>query len=328
MMRVILHEAGHTADVLLGAQAADFEGEWGMKPRMLAARTIERVRLEGGLRGEWTRVHQSFEKVDWAWSHVGGGEGPDSSAREISEGGFMSSYGATSVPDDIAEMVAYTYMSGPFLQAGLGDGTPNKRDLACQEMRKHGEKDLPSRLAAVYTKLLFLQDLGLVAEEDVETCTGPDLGLPIESSGFDLWHEGNKLRSFARNVTAAIGTQADGDRVFEMKGDGEAGFRDRMYPASVRLQLDLEKPDVPIHQVPWPRGVYPLGLFGDNNVELRLDGAPFGNFDAFDGYALVAEASNDRIAGSIFLERVVRVQAFSVFERYDPPLVIRFRIEH
>jgi hypothetical protein len=196
-------------------------------------------------------------------------------------------------------------------------------------MRKHREKDLPSRLAAVYTKLRFLLDLGLVAEEDVETCTGPDLGLPVESPGFHLWHAGNELRSFARNVTAAIGTQADGDRVFEMKGEGEAGFGDRMYPASLRLQLDLEKPGVPIHQVPWPRGVYPLGLRGDNHVELRLDGASAGDFDAEDGYALVAEASNDRIAGSIVLERVRRPHVvFAVPERYDPPLVIRFRIEH
>lgn len=68
---------------------------------------------------------------------------------------------------------------------------------------------------------------------------------------------------------------------------------------------------------------------GDNNLELRLDGAKSGNFDAMTGFVLVAEASNDRIAGSIVLQRVMRLHApLPVPEKYDPPLVIRFLIEN
>jgi len=67
---------------------------------------------------------------------------------------------------------------------------------------------------------------------------------------------------------------------------------------------------------------------GNNNFALSLDGAPAGNFDAMDGFVVVVEASNERIAGSIVLQRVFRVQApLPVPEKYDPPLVIRLLID-
>jgi hypothetical protein len=76
------------------------------------------------------------------------------------------------------------------------------------------------------------------------------------------------------------------------------------------------------------RGVYELGLTGDNNFTIRLDGAKAGNFDAMDGFVVVAEASNERIAGSIVLQRVFRLQApMPVPEKYDPPLIVRFLID-
>ena len=47
-----------------------------------------------------------------------------------------------------------------------------------------------------------------------------------------------------------------------------------------------------------------------------------------DGFVVVVEASNERIAGSIVLQRVFRLQApLPVPEKYDPPLVIRFLID-
>ena len=236
----------------------------------------------------------------------------------------MSRYGARKVSDDLAEMVGWTYMTEDYRGIKQSD-----RDFACQEMREYGRKDLPARLAAVYTKLSFLEDLGLVASEDVDSCIGPDLSLPVRSSGFHFWHAGNRLRSFANNMKATISTTSRGNRVFEMKAEGEAIFDDEPYPTTLELRLDLESRGAPIERVAWPRGVYELGLFGDNNIRLRLDGAPAGDFDVKEGFLLVAEASSDRIAGSAFVTIGFRIHApLPVPQTWDPPLIIRFLIEN
>ena len=63
----------------------------------------------------------------------------------------------------------------------------------------------------------------------------------------------------------------------------------------------------------------------------HLVGSTFGgdaNFDVYEGQTLVAEASNERIAGSIVIQRAMRLQApLPVPQTHDPPLVIRFAIQ-
>ena len=168
----------------------------------------------------------------------------------------------------------------------------------------------------------------LVRPEDVKDCTGEMLGLPIDSNGFHVWQESMRLRSFTGRLKAGIGATDLGVNVFEMTGYGEAGFSGNTYPAKVKLRLDLDAWGEHIEMVSWPRGVYELGLAGNNNFTLRLDGAQAGNFDAMDGFVVVAEASNKRIAGSIVLQRVFRLQApMPVPEKYDPPLIVRFRLD-
>jgi hypothetical protein len=176
---------------------------------------------------------------------------------------------------------------------------------------------------------MFLKDLGLVAEEDVEACMGPDIGLPVDAGGFHFWHDGNMLRSFDRNLTAKMGTNDAGAWVFEMEAEGEASFSQEMYPAKLELRIGVDSAGTPEHRVAWPRGVYKLDLSGNNTVRLRLDGAPAGDFDVKDGYVLVAEASNERIAGSIFVTLAMRFGVvMPVPQTWNPPLIIRFLIEH
>ena len=333
LMQTILHEAAHSADALLNLQGSrpdGFAGDWELPARSLASETLDKVRLEKGLRDEWWRVHESFRRLGWAEYHQG--EGAEEalsewSSRQISDAGFMSPYGATTVDEDLAEMVGWTYMADDYGQSNTPEAY--QQYFGCQEMTAYGKKDLPARLAAVYTKLSFLKDLGLVAPEDVDACMGPDLTLPVQSPGFTFWLAGSKLRTYGRGVTANIGTTSTGNRVFEMKAEGEAIFDDKSYPGILELRLDLESKGVPIHKVAWPRGVYELGLFGDNNLRLRLDGAPAGDFDVKDGFVLVAEASNDRIAGSAFVTIGFRIHApLPVPQKWDPALIIRFLIEN
>jgi hypothetical protein len=354
MQRTVIHEAAHAAETLLtfqGKSRGDYKGDWATPARSLADETIDRVRLEKGLPEEWRRLHGTFVAQSWAARYTLSQFNklpipedvallenlplPQSranwSAREVTDGGFMSIYGATNWAEDIATFVGHTYMSQPWLQA-LRDSGSNmsvREDSACWEMQEYGEKNLPARLAAAYTKLLFLRDLGLVAEEDVEACTGSDIGLVITTPGFHFWEGDDHKRAFGQGVTAKIGTAPPGRYVFQMEAEGRASFSDKEYPATARMTLSLEDGSVPLEEVAWPRGVYEFDLLErHNDFQVRLDGARAGNFNVYDGFALVAEASRERIAGSIFMRKAMRPHApLPVPQVFDPPMMIRFLIE-
>ena len=337
LQQTVVHEAGHTAETLLTVEGSDSEnqysGAWGFPPRTLANKTIENVRLEMGLPAEWQRMHESFVTQDWAEDYGEFPEIPDEppewTPAEVVHGGFISRYASDNWAEDIADTINHAYYSRIIADAYEEHGVSDYRqDFACREMQKHQKRDLPSRFAAVYAKLHFLQDLGLVRPEGVKDCTGDMLGLPIDSKGFHVWQEAMRLRSFTDRLKAGIGATDLGVNVFEMTGYGEAAFSGSTYPTKVKLRLDLDAWGEHIEMVSWPRGVYELGLAGNNNFTLRLDGAHAGNFDAMDGFVVVAEASNERIAGSVVLQRVFRLQApMPVPEKYDPPLIVRFLME-
>lgn len=341
LQATIAHEAGHAAETLLTVESSgndqllqnNYSGSWGFPARTLANKTIENVRLEVGMEAEWRRMQASFINVDWAKDYnqfpSERGDPPAWNPSEIVRAGFISQYASTNWAEDIADTVAHAYYSRIVGEAYEQNGVGHLReDFGCIEMNAYKEKNLPSRFAALYTKLEFLKDLGLIHPQGVKECTGEDLGVPKDVPGFHIWIEGNKKRSFQNQLAAHIGTKESGVPVFEMEGAGQAGVSDKMYPAKVKLQLDLGNRFQSFDKVSWPRGVYELGLTGDNNFTIRLDGAKAGNFDAMDGFVLVAESSAKRIAGSIVLQRVFRLSApLPVPERYDPPLVVRFSMD-
>jgi hypothetical protein len=339
LQKTITHEAAHTAETLLTFESSNpgnYQGAWPFPARTLANETIDNVRLEIGLVDEWQRLHQSFVQQGWAQPHGSfpippeGDPPPSWRPDDVLDGGFMSQYSSGSWAEDIADFVGWAYLSRPYTDSYVEHGvTDDKReDYGCLVMREYGEKDLPARYAAAYAKLHFLKDLGLVWPDDVQDCTGEALGLHIGEKGFHVWQKGQLRRSFKDGIQARLGTVTLGAKVFEMEASGAAEFGGKTYPAEVKLQLDLGQRFADFDKVSWPRGIYKMGLRGGSHFTLRLDGAPAGNFDAMDGYALVAEASSKRIAGSVVLQRVFRMQApLPVPEKYDPPLVVRFLIE-
>lgn len=337
----IAHEAGHTAETLLTVESSgndrliedNYSGAWGFPARTLAGKTVDNVRLEAGMEAEWRRIHESFVDVGWAGDYSQfpekRGDPPAWNPPDIVNAGFISQYASKNWAEDIADTVAYAYYSKIVGDAYETNGVGNLRgDFGCIEMNAYHEKNLPSKFAALYTKLQFLKDLGLVYPQGVEECTGEFVGVPKDEPGFHVWQDGVKKRSYQNRLEAGIGTKESGVPVFEMVGYGQAGFGSETYPARLKLRLDLGNRFQNFDKVSWPRGVYVLGLTGDNNFTIRLDGAPSGNFDAMDGFVLVAEASHQRIAGSIALQRVFRLNApLPVPERYDPPLVVRFSMD-
>ncbi|MGA9572842.1 MAG: hypothetical protein WBS20_02725, partial [Lysobacterales bacterium] len=191
LQATIAHEAGHAAETLLTVESSgndrllerNYSGSWGFPARTLANKTIENVRLEVGMEAEWRRMHESFVAVGWARDYgqfpSERGDPPAWNPPDIVNAGFISQYASTNWAEDIADTVAYAYYSRTVGDAYEANGVGNLRgDVGCIEMNAYHENNLPSRFAALYTKLQFLKDLGLVYPEGVKECTGDYLGIP------------------------------------------------------------------------------------------------------------------------------------------------------
>ena len=349
----IIHEAAHAAETLLGAESKDggptagnkkYGGAWSFEARSMARQAIKKTRLDKGFYNEWQRLHRSFVSQGWAGRYDNdayrkilqfiGAElkrpttRDNASSLKIAQDGFMNSYGGSNWAEDIATFVGNVYigpdMASGIKQAGLSEDL--REDVACRELQRQKDRNVPANLAAVYTKLMFLLDLGLVKKEDVEKCTGPDFGmLDVSGKGFYFFEKGKLLRSFENNVKAGMGSKGIGN-VFEMRAEGTAKFGGKSYPASMKLSLGVGVG--PLEKTSWPRGVYKLGLIGPKSLILRLDGGRAGNFNAKNGYVLVASSSDDLISGSIFLTQAWRPEApIPVPQVFDPPLNIRFQVK-
>ncbi len=352
LQETLLHEAAHSAETLLGAESKDggpslglkkYGGAWSMEARRLARETIERVRLENGLHNEWQRLHRSFVSNRWGQRYNNDAyvrvmeplrevlEKPrwaNATSKTVAEAGFMNTYGAVNWAEDFATFVSNVYI-GPEMATGIRGAELSedlRQDMACREMQSQKEENVPARLAAVYTKLMFLADVGLIQEESVAECMGSMFGLiDVGGPGFHFFEKGQFRRSFENKVEAGMGTSGTW-KVFEMRSEGRAMFGDKSYPASIKLSLGVGTGS--LETTSWPRGIYKLGLIGPNKLALRLDGAQAGNFDAKEGYVLVASSSGKLIEGSIFLTQAWRAQApLPVPQVFDPPLHIRFQLK-
>ncbi|RLB52361.1 MAG: hypothetical protein DRJ42_15055 [Deltaproteobacteria bacterium] len=341
LMHVIFHEGGHAAEFLLDS-VTDFEsfpGEWEPRQGNLAEQTIDRVRLRGGFAPAWRAVHGSFFEQGWTGSYLT----PPFSALQrmeirsltpegLAEYGVISQYATKQHHEDIADTVAYP-LSAPIMRAaGLPDGpSPQVNDYGCIAMRAHAERSVPQSLAAVFTKLAFVRDLGLITDEDFESCAGTMIGIPSEVEGITVLADGEVQRVFASGPEAVIGT-LDGRYVFEFTVGGTAEFSGMDYGATLKLIIDLAPTGTgsgptPLEHVSWPRGLYSLAIGQPHRFELRMPDAPAGNFNVTDGFVLITEASNDRIVGSVFAREAFRPNApIPVPQVFDPPLNFRFTI--
>lgn len=335
----LIHEAAHTMEWLLNFEGGDqFRGRWAVTQRRLAASTIERVRLEGGLKRAWLRLQQGFVAQSWAKAYLVDprtrGQIRGANPLGVARFGVMSYYGSKNHHEDIAEMLAYPITGRLLRSSGLPEGPPPlANDYGCRAMRDHSQANVNQSLATVYTKLSFLRDLGAVSEEDFEWCTGGVLGLEVNTEGFTVLQNNTVQRTFAENPEGMIGSRDD-RYVFTMSARGSGEFDGTTYPADAYLELalsprrDASGAEIPVEQVSWPRGLYridpPL-----NSFSVRLEGEAAGNIEITDGWVLVTEATNERIVGSVFARQALRPQApFPVPQTFDPPLNFRFLLRN
>ncbi len=330
----LIHEAMHAAETLLGVESKDkgqsgYGGTWGPQARNLARMKIENSRLEMGFYNEWQRVHRNFIRYKWAKAYGSENALKNASANVVAEAGFMKDYGAANWAEDVATFVEQVYVGKEMADGIKGSGVSEdlRQDKACMAMQAYSEQSVPAKLSAVYAKLMFLLDLGLIKQEDAEVCTGRDLRLTgTATQGFSFYQDGELLRRFELNAKASMGRATAIRNVFEMSAEGHAEFGGKNYPATMKLRLDVGLG--PIERTSWPRGAYELALVGQNTLTLRLDGAKAGDFNASEAYVLVTSSTNKLITGSIFLTKAWRPNApIPVPQVFDPPLHIRFQMK-
>lgn len=345
LAHTVIHEAAHATTYLLEGTLGrtQFEGEWAPTQRALAEETIDNVRLRGGFVSQWSRVHESFEAQGWAqnyafWplSDLQIDALKSATPEQLAGRGFISAYAGTNVFEDIAEVATWPIVAPLYREAGVPEGpAPETNDFGCIAMRAHDEVTVPQGLVAVFTKLAFLRDLGMLTDDAYDHCRGESTGLPNDTEGIVIYEDAVVLNEFISMPEAAIGTR-DGRYVFTMVVGGTADFGGENYGATLEMELDLGPTTVPVigdpipvEKVSWPRGVYSLAPLSSNHFRLRMIDAPAGNFDVTEGWVLVARSSNDQIVGSVFVREAFRFQApIPVPQVFDPPLQFRFLLSN
>ncbi len=345
LAHTVIHEAAHATTYLLEGTLgrAQFEGDWAPTERALAEETIDNARLRGGFVSQWSRLHESFEAQGWARNYafwpltdIQVDALKSATPEQLSGRGFMSAYAGTSVFEDIAEVATWPIVGPLYREAGVPEGpAPETNDFGCIAMRAHDEVTVPQGLVAVFTKLAFLRDLGMLTNDAFDHCRGENTGLPYDTEGIVIYEDGIVLNEFTSMPEAGIGTRDD-QYVFTMEVGGTADFGGENYGATLEMELDLGPTTVPVlgdpipvEKVSWPRGVYSLALLSSNHFRLRMVDAPAGNFDVTEGWVLVAESSNERIVGSVFVREAFRFQApIPVPQVFDPPLQFRFLLKN
>ncbi len=314
-IETILHESVHSSVHLLNTQLmadavnctlgffcdeASDPAQWSAAAVAQAEEVTDWMRLRGGAEAEWQRIHQSFVAAGWAQPY-------GSSPAELAEAGFMTEYGSRKPGEDMAEMVtlAVTRDVHHIEAISLPVTRPEGRDHACQALHASGG-GISNRTAAVYTKLAFLRDLGLLSEEAFTNCVGP-AGLTMPAGdGFHFSVDGDFSRTMNREMKASIVELAEPSGLyFQLEAEGSAVFNGETYDATVVLRLKLAPAGTDIGVASWPRGLYPFHSGGAATFELTLHDQPAGNFYADQGFVLVTTAG-DTLEGAINLQRAWR----------------------
>jgi len=350
LQQTFFHEGAHATERLLnfviGADAITGVGEWAPSERRFAGDAVVNARLRGGFGNRWLEVHESFRSQGWAGDYLlppSGNGTPEDAAKasiralspaELAEFGMLSQYATKFYGDDIADTVAWAIAAPLMREAGVPSGpAPDVADYGCVAMREHAERSVPQALSVVFTKLAFARDIGILSDEDFESCAGTSIGLPVDSEGIDIYQDGMLQRRFAQDPSGTIGT-LDDRYVFELTVGGRAEFSGTEYPGTLRLVLDLGPTSdasgpIPVERISWPRGLFSLAPGAGNRFELRLPDARAGDFDVYDGFVLVTEATNDRIVGSVVVREALRVNApVPVPQVFDPPTQFRFLLQN
>jgi len=313
----IIHEAAHVADHLLDSQRmenAPSPSLWENPPRgamALASETVTKNRLKKGFRQEWERTHHSFVErgvaIDYDEDQETvylGDEGP-------AHAGFMTSYGSKNAGEDIGEMTA-----GVLMRAFIEDRNPVAaaeypdyiEDFACNALRKRQAPGVPGNLAAVFTKVGFLQSAGFITDQAYEECVGK-LKIRGKGSGFFTIEAGQEVKQYTQKVEGRIGRKGEkGPWFLEVEAKGTIGIENKgTKPARIRLTLETSPASDRKQVVPFPRGLYRIGPGSSVSNTLQIFYSDSGEekigIEVTEADILISRASHKLVEGAVFIKK-------------------------
>jgi hypothetical protein len=337
-IHAIIHEAAHSGIFLLEANnglekdydlAEFFSGhtDWTDEAIAMAKEVVKSNRLLGGFENEWKRVHQSFVNAGLTNDYHGRGD-PEMADDQILRMGVMTAYGGDEVSEDIAEMTAGVLSTTAYSHEGVSDLT---EDLACRRMQAEAGPGIPDELAAVFTKVGFVQSVGFLDEIDYRECVG-NLKVQGEGSGVFSFIGGAETNSYNQSAGGGIGKKdGQGPWIFTFQATGSIGIEgEGTKTARAQLTLEIAPGNKELNKVSFPRGLYKIGPgHGPNNAMYFLHndgGVEVPAIEIYEADVLVARASHDLIEGSIFVKSFINYT--ELFKLPQPPKqehVITFR---
>ncbi|MGD8384910.1 MAG: hypothetical protein PVF89_05855, partial [Lysobacterales bacterium] len=271
-------------------------------------------------------------------------------AGKFAGAGFMTQYGGTQPAEDIAEMAAGALTRQFVIDKGVtstqADMDAAIDDHACEALRELPGTSIPTSVAAMYTKLGFLQSVGLISDAAYTACVGK-LKIAGGGEGFFSFKSDRLDRSYTGGVGGSIGRgEPDGPLLFELGADGAVTTNNGDVPVTITLILSVSPPpgllqqltgatgygELKIEDVSFPRGIYYVGFRHgpDNKLQITRKDNGAKIMEVGQGVALVGRASRGLIEGSVFVQRYFNyaggmLSAIAGDEPVGEPTKITFR---
>lgn len=344
----VIHEAAHTAHNLINSRhdSVNYVGDWAPSEVSTMFAAVKKMRLKAGLDPAWMQLHNSFLLLAWAEPHL---KLPGTTQQkideemnaikdlphdQITERGFISVYGAKDVNEDFAETVTHPITRKLFEDSNIEYGLGAKRgDLGCKTLNERPPGRVNHRVAALYTKLSMVRDMGMITQEQFDDCVGP-VGLARPDTRLALFVDDELSLTF-RDVTTHFGTERVYEFAIQAKGDVPTTEGVRVGNFTF-FTHPLWPPGIADHNrrdASYVRGAFRVELDGldtrppDTRQSITFENDRHLSHYATDGYALIARATDDVYEGAIIINAAERTFApFGVPHEMPAPYHYRFNI--
>jgi hypothetical protein len=327
---------------------------WDAPATRAAEENIEKMGLQEGFIGEWCRMHKQFVEAKLSEEYDPALTVDNPTARPLK--GFISEYGRADPYEEIAEIASLIQFNhhnslDPLTVIDLPHLDPNivveadrrryghveiTRDYhnVCKEQLQTTQKLGLKDLAALYTKINLLLDLGFITKDAYNTCIGTGkVGLENGgkvTTGFHVldFETGAFKHSYElTNIGHAPVSSGSDERSFILIGKGSIEDGGKVNNMDMWLRFNKTITNESEKKYNLPRGIYKLDwnwqlfpgqakvtpcppLFSETDAPLtfyvNVEDAPSRSFCTVIGQILVTRSSKDFFEATLYAHKVLK----------------------
>jgi len=316
---------------------------WQAGANSAAEASRDRTGLQEGLYNEWCRIQKAFVNAQMSVNYDL--EIQANNPTDVPESGFFSKYGQDDPAEDIAEIASLIQFSqyqgqrnlivsnlthldiseGEWLRYSDVDFSHNYYNVCKERLQTTRQIGVPPKLAAIYTKMNLLLDLGFITEDAYKACIGAGkIGLQNGGKTSTGFHRLNyqtgewMYRHDIDNIGHTIVHPDSDERLFIIIGNGTLNDNDgKQYNMQMQLRFNRT------NGLNLPRGIYPLNwlwspadarpcppLFSSSDSPwtffVNVEKAPSKSFCAVTGQILVTRASKNLIEAGMVVQKILK----------------------